>query len=580
LNLIENAKKQIDELINIAYEKACIKGEFPEGNSPLQDNKAPLQGAVEMPREKAHGDYAATHAMAAAKTLKLPPKKIAEFLTNNIKLEGSYFDSVSIAGPGFINFFLSKRWYAEVLQAVETMGDDYGTVDIGQGKRVMVEFVSANPTGPMTIGNARGGVLGDTLASVMSRAGYDVWREFYVNDAGNQVELFGKSIDARYMQLCPGTENYEFPEDGYHGDDIKEIAMMIYEKEGDKLQTLPEEKRIEKFIEFALPYNIGLMKEHLERYRIRFDEWFLESGMHKSGYVAETIELLEKSGLIYEKDNALWMKDTDFGADKDEVIRKANGFLTYYPVDIAYHRDKLERGFDKVIDIWGADHHGHAIRMKAALTSPELIKALGVDGSKLDFLLMQMVRLTRDGEVVKVSKRTGKALTLNGLLDEISVDACRFFFNARPDSHLEFDMDLAVRQDSENPVYYVQYAHARICSLIATLATEGFAVPKFTEIDAGSLSAESETELIKQISLLPEEVKNAARDYDPSRINKYVIELAARFHRFYSACRIKGEEDKLLLARLKLADTTRIVIASCLKTLGITAPEKMSKSCQ
>ena len=563
MNLIENAKKQIDEIINKACVKARAAGKLPDG--------APLSGSVNIPREAAHGDYASNHAMAAAKELKLAPRKIAEVLVEHIDLEGSYFSELSIAGPGFINFFVSDAWYSEVLRVAEEMGADYGSMDIGKGQRVMVEFVSANPTGPMTIGNARGGVLGDTLSAIMSKAGYNVWREFYVNDAGNQVELFGRSINARYMQLCLGVKNFEFPEDGYHGEDITDLAAMIFNADGDKYVSMPEEERIAKFIEFGIPHNTTLMKEHLERYRIKFDEWFHESKLYESGYVAETVELLNKGGLIYEKDGALWLKNMELGADKDEVMRRANGFYTYYAVDIAYHRDKLERGFDRVIDVWGADHHGHAIRMKASMSA----SAMGVDGSKLDFLIMQMVRLTRDGETVKVSKRTGKALTLNDLLDEISVDACRFFFNAKPDSHLEFDLGLAVRQDSENPVYYVQYAHARICSMIAMLASEGSVVPKFEEIDISLLSTESETELIKQISQLPEEIRLASRDYDPSRINKYVVELAARFHRFYSACRIKGEEKDLLLARLKLADTTREVISNCLDILGVTAPQKM-----
>jgi len=567
MNMIDNAKKQIDMLINKACEEARAAGKLPGG--------APLSGSVEIPREASHGDYAATHAMAAAKELKLAPRKIAEALTEHIRLEGSFFRSFSIAGPGFINFFLSGKWYGEVLHTVEAQGDGYGAVDVGHGRRVMVEFVSANPTGPMTIGNARGGALGDTLASIMEKAGYDVWREFLVNDAGNQVALFGRSIDARYMQLCLGEENYGFPEDGYHGDDIKDLAALVFESEGNKLSTLPEDERTAKFVKFALPHNIELMKKHLERYRIRFDEWFYESGMHESGYVAETIDLLDKGGLLYEKDGALWLKNISLGADKDEVLRKSNGFYTYYAMDIAYHRNKLARGFDKAIDVWGADHHGHVIRLKATLSSPELGEALGMDGSKLELIIMQMVRLMRDGETVKVSKRTGKALTLNDLLDEISVDACRFFFNAKPDSHLEFDLGLAVRQDSENPVYYVQYAHARICSMIAILASEGFEVPEYKEIDAGLLNSEPELELIKQISLLPEEITLAARDYDPSRINKYVVELAARFHKFYSACRIKGEERDLLLARLKLADSTRAVIKNCLNILGVTAPEKM-----
>ena len=567
MNMVENAKKQIDELLQTACEKARAEGKLPDGG--------PLTGAVEIPREGAHGDYAATHAMAAAREMRRPPRQIAEALAERIELGGSYFNSVSVAGPGFINFVLSDIWYGEVLRVAEEMGGGYGSSNIGDGRRVMVEFVSANPTGPMTIGNARGGVLGDTLASILQRVGYDVWREFYVNDAGNQVELFGRSIDARYMQLCLGADGYDFPEDGYHGDDIKALAAMIYDAEGDKLKALAPEERARRFTEFALPHNISLMKEHLERYRIRFDEWFLESRLHDSGCVEETVNLLAAAGLTYEKDGAVWLRNIDLGADKDEVLRRSNGFYTYYAADIAYHKNKLERGFDKVIDVLGADHHGHALRMKASLSSPALAAALGVDGSKLDFLLMQMVRLTRDGETVKVSKRTGKALTLNDLLDEISVDACRFFFNARPESHLEFDLGLAVRQDSENPVYYVQYAHARICSLIEMLASTGYEVPAYKDIDASLLGEETARDLIKQISLLPDEIRMAARDYDPSRINKYVIELAARFHRFYTACRIKGEPRPLLQARLKLADTTRSLISTCLTLLGVTAHVRM-----
>ena len=575
MDIVANSKMKIDEIINEAVGRARAAGVLPEG--------ALLSGAVEIPRETTHGDYAATHALAAAKELKLAPRKIAETLIEYIDLKGSCFRSVSVAGPGFINFIVSDKWFSEVLQAVDAAGSDYGASDMGKGRRVMVEYVSANPTGPMTIGNARGGALGDILASVLEKAGYDVWREFLLNDAGNQVDLFGKSIDARYMQLCHekcpeqslSKDGYEFPEDGYHGDDIKDLAKMIFDADGDKFRTLPESERIKKFTEFGLAHNVEVIKEHLERYRIRFDEWFKESSMHDSGYIEETIELLEKAGLLYEKDGALWLRNTELGGDKNEVLRRSNGFTTYYAMDIAYHRNKLERGFDKAIEIWGADHHGHARRLMTTLSAPGLGEALGVDCSKLHFLLNQMVRIMRDGETIKVSKRTGKALTLNDLLDEISVDACRFFFNVRADSQLDFDIGLAVRQDSENPVYYVQYAHARICSLIAMLASDGFEVPAFADIDPGLLTAESEHELIKQIALLPEEVKLAARDYDPSRINKYVIELAARFHKFYNACRLKGEDDGLLLARLKLADVTRLVIRNCLDLLKITAPEKM-----
>jgi len=567
LNLVESAKEQINQLINAACEKARSSGALPDG--------APLLGAVEIPRESSHGDFAATHAMAAAKAMKQPPRNIAEVITGHIELEGSYFNTVSIAGPGFINFVASDKWYADVLRAVESADTDYGRVDIGKGQRVMVEFVSANPTGPMTIGNARGGALGDILAAVLERAGYDVWREFLLNDAGNQVDLFGKSIDARYMQLCLGEDKVDFPEDGYHGDDIKELAKMVYDKDSDTLKELSESERIKRLTEFGLSYNVEQIKKHLIRYRIEFDEWFKESSLHESGYVAQTVDLLEKAGLLYEKDGALWLRNTDLGGDKDEVLRRSNGFTTYYAMDIAYHRNKLERGFDKAIEIWGADHHGHAKRLMTTLSAPELSKAMGVDCTKLRFLIMQMVRIMREGETIKVSKRTGKALTLNDLLDEISVDACRFFFNARPDSHLDFDIGLAVRQDSENPVYYVQYAHARISSLLSTLEAEGFAVASTKEINPDLLSSEAEHELIRQIALLPEEITAIARDYDPSRLNKYVIELAARFHKFYNACRIKGEDDEILKARLKLAYSTRVVIKNCLEILGITAPEKM-----
>lgn len=563
-NLIEQAKLKADELLRDAYASAAAKGILPEG--------ADLKGNVDIPKDTKNGDYAANHAMVNAKALKSNPRKIAEALVAEVNTNGSWFDSVEIAGPGFINFRLGKKWYADVLESVEAEGMDYGRVNVGKGEKVMVEFVSANPTGPMTIGNARGGVLGDTLASVLDRAGYDVYREFYVNDAGNQVDLFGKSIEARYLQAVLGEDAVEFPDNGYHGDDIKEMAKAIVEQDGDKWVNADSEERQQAFVEFGLPRNIERMKRDLARYRVNFDNWFLESSLHKSGYVAETIDLLTKAGLTYEKDGAIWLKNTELGADKDEVMRRSNGFYTYYAVDIAYHRNKfVERGFDRVIDVWGADHHGHAIRFGISMKA----ECLGLEGRNLDFLIMQMVRLVRGDEVVKVSKRTGKALTLADLMDEIGVDPCRFFYNAKPDTHLEFDLDLAVRQDSENPVYYVQYAHARICSLVAALAAEGHVVPKMSEIDATLLSSEQEIDLIKQISTLPEEIRLAARDYDPSRMNRYVIELAARFHRFYNSCRIKGEEEGVLKARLKLADTTRQVIAICLGIIGVTAPEKM-----
>ena len=563
INPMEQAKQALCERILQAAERAAAAGELPS---------AELSGGVEQPKDTANGDLAANHAMASAKVMHMAPRKIAEALVQHLDLTDSWFKSAEIAGPGFLNFRLSDKWYQDVIDAVEASGADFGRSDVGHGERVMVEFVSANPTGPMTIGNARGGVLGDALASVLDRAGYDVWREFYVNDAGNQVARFGESIDARDLQVIQGEDAVEFPDNGYHGDDIRELAKLIYARDGDKWLDAPSAERREAFVKFGLPYNIDRMKRDLERYRIHFDQWFLESTLHESGYVAETVQLLIDAGLTYEKDGALWLKNTDLGADKDEVLRRANGFYTYYAVDIAYHRNKfVERGFDRVIDVWGADHHGHAVRFAATMHAP----VLGLEGRKLDFLIMQMVRLVRGDEVVKVSKRTGKALTLADLMDEIGVDPCRFFYNAKPDTHLEFDLDLAVRQDSENPVYYVQYAHARICTLLAALEEAGHAVPKAADADMSLCSTETERALIKQIAMLPEEIRLAARDYDPSRINRFAIELAGCFHRFYNACRIKGEADSILCARLKLAATTRQVLENALTIIGVTAPEKM-----
>ena len=577
-NMIQNAKDSISQILNAAYQKAAEKGELPAG--------AALSGTVEIPKDSANGDFAANHAMAGAKALHMAPRKIAETLIANADLADTWFASVEVAGPGFINFRLADRWYADVLQAVTREGADYGRSDIGHGQKVMVEFVSANPTGPMHMGNARGGVLGDALASVLDRAGYQVWREFYVNDAGNQIEKFANSIDARYQQLLLGEEQVAFPEDGYHGDDIKDLAKLFYEANGDKYLTVPVAERHQAMAEFGLQRNIPKMQEDLRRYGIEYDQWFIESELHESGYVAESVQKLTDRGYTYEKDGALWLKTSQILAEqllkagkkqeeidklelKDDVLRRANGFYTYFAADIAYHRNKLEkRGFDKAINVWGADHHGHVARLKGAMD------ALGLDGEhRLDIVLMQLVKLTRNGEVVRMSKRTGKAISLTDLLDEIPVDAARYFFNSRPESPVEFDLELAIRQDSENPVYYVQYAHARICTLLSALAAEGHTVP--ASADAALLSTPEEKELIKQLAALPEEIRLAARDYDPSRINRYVTELAARFHRFYTVCRIKGAESDVQAARLLLADCVRRVIAVSLGIIGVTAPEKM-----
>ena len=580
-NLIQAAREQVAALTQAAYEKAAEEGLLPAG--------AEVKATIEIPKDAAHGDYASSFAMAGAKALRKAPRQIAQIIVDHLELDGSFFDKVDIAGPGFLNFTLGSKWYGQVLADIQAEGNTYGAVDEGKGEKVMVEFVSANPTGPMHIGNARGGVLGDALASVLERAGYDVWREFYVNDAGNQIAKFAKSIDARYLQLVLGEENVPFPEDGYHGDDIRELARAFLEQHGPEWKDKPEEERQEAMARFGLSVNIPKMKEDLRRYHIEYDEWFLESALHDSGYVAETVGLLTDKGWTYEKDGALWLNTTallkakylregktqeqvDKLDLKDDVLRRHNGFYTYFAADIAYHRNKLEkRGFDKAINIWGADHHGHVARLQAALDG------LGLDGShRLVVVLMQLVNLMQDGKPVRMSKRSGKAIALHDLLDEISVDAARYFFNSRSASTpLDFDLDLAVRQDSDNPVYYVQYAHARICSLLSRLAEEGDRVPSAAEVDAALLSTAEEKALLKTLSQLPEELRLASRDYDPSHVNRYLVDLAGDFHRFYNACRIKGEAPALLGARLKLADAVRAVLAVGLGIIGVSAPEKM-----
>ncbi len=579
--MIQAARQQVAQLTQQAYEKAAEQGLLPAG--------AQVKATIEIPKDTAHGDYASSFAMAGAKALHMAPRQIAQIIVDNLELEGSYFQKVEIAGPGFLNFTLGPKWFGDVLSAVETEGGQYGQSDEGHGKRVMVEFVSANPTGPMHMGNARGGVLGDTLANVLKRDGWDTWKEFYVNDAGNQINKFAVSINARYMQLILGEENFPFPEEGYHGDDIKALAQAIYDAHGDSWKDLPEEERLSKLAEYGLSVNIPNMKSDLRRYGIEYDQWFFESSLHESGYVAETVALLTDKGWTYEKDGALWLNTTKLLKEKfmregktqeqvdkldlkDDVLRRANGFYTYFAADIAYHRNKLEvRGFDLVINIWGADHHGHVARLQAALDG------LGLDGShRLVVVLMQLVNLMQDGKPVRMSKRSGKAIALHDLLDEINVDAARYFFNSRAaTTPLDFDLDLAVRQDSENPVYYVQYAHARICSLIARLAEEGEKVPQAGDVDAALMGTAEELALMKALAQFPEEIHLAARDFDPSRINRYLVALAGDFHRFYNACRIKGEEQGVLSARLKLADTVRAVLANGLGLLGVSAPEKM-----
>ena len=580
MNMIYEAKQQVLHLTQNAYAAAAAEGLLPDGCTVIP--------SVEIPKDTRNGDYTTTFCLAAAKAMHKNPREVAAILRDHMALEGSYFTSVEIAGPGFLNFTLGGKWFADTVRTIEAEGDAYGENDTLKGKKYMVEFVSANPTGPMHMGNARGGVLGDTLASVLAKSGADVWREFYVNDAGNQIEKFAKSIEARYFQLIRGEDAVEFPEDGYHGEDIKELARAFYDAHGEEYLDCEEAKRHEALAQFGLKTNIPKMKSDLERYGIRYDQWFFESSLHESGFVADSVRALTDKGYTYEKGGAVWLATSRILAEnlkkagksdeeiaklelKDDVLRRANGFYTYFAADIAYHRNKFAvRGFDKVINIWGADHHGHVARLKGAMD------ALGLDGeNRLDIVLMQLVKLVENGEVVRMSKRTGKAVSLTDLLDMVPVDACRYFFNAKPETQMEFDLGLAVREDSENPVYYVQYAHARICTLLKALAAEGHNVPKAADVDFSVLADETELELIKALSRYSEVVALAARAYDPSHINRYLIELAAAFHKFYNACRIKGEEWNVLMARLKLADTTRAVLKNAMTLIGCTAPEKM-----
>ncbi len=586
-NLTKLASQQLREIILTSLGRLTAAGKAP--NEPLPDF------IVEIPADKSHGDFAVNTAMVCAKAFRMAPRQIAELICSEVTLEGSYFERVEIAGPGFINFFLGRRWFSEVADTVIREGDSYGKTETGNGRKTLVEFVSANPTGPMHIGNARGGAIGDCLAEILSWAGYDVQREFYVNDAGNQIEKFGKSLNLRFTQLCSedgkkviadcnnetakicesiynNAESFPMPEDVYLGMDIIEHAYNYICENGEAIINESEENRKKALVDYALPKNVAGLERDLSKYRITYDNWFKESTLHNNGAVAEIIDKLKASGYTYEQDGALWFKSSELGDEKDRVLIRANGVVTYFVPDIAYHYNKLvTRGYDKAIDIFGADHHGYIPRMKAAL------QALGVDPNKLDIVIMQMVNLVRNGEKYKLSKRSGKAITLSTLLDEIPIDAARFFFNLRePDSHFDFDLDLAVEKSSQNPVYYVQYAHARICSLIANLKADGFEAESYNVSDLDILDKPQEIELIRLLAAMPNEIDNAAKAYDPAKITKYSVELATLFHKFYDACSVKNaESDELKKARLVLCKAVLQALKNSLTIMKIDCPEKM-----
>ncbi len=562
-NINSEIRQQIKDAVINSINKSVETGELP--SLEITDI------TIEIPREKGHGDFSTNVAMQITKTAKKAPRQIADTIIKNISTDGTYINKVECAGPGFINFTLDNRYLYETINIIEQEKENYGRINIGNGKKVMVEFVSANPTGPLHMGNARGGALGDCIASVLDAAGYNVTREFLINDAGNQIGKFGTSLEARYIQLIKGEDAIEFPEDGYHGEDITEHMKDFIAIHGDKYINTDSEERKKVFVDFALPRNISKIKEGLESYGIHFDVWFSEQTLHKSGEVAETIQLLKDRDCTVEKEGALWLKGEVIGSEKDEVLVRNNGIPTYFAADIAYHRNKFEkRGFEWVINLWGADHHGHVARMKAAMA------ALGIDPDRLDVVLFQLVRLYRNGEIARMSKRTGKSISLMDLVEEVGRDGVRFFFNTKASgSHLDFDLDLAVKESNENPVFYVQYAHARICSMFKLLESEGIKIPSASEIKAELLDKPEELELIRKLSEYPDEVRISAETLEPSRLTRYVHEVASTFHSFYNACRVRGEEEELMKARLVLVNCTRTVIKNVLDLLSINAPERM-----
>lgn len=560
-NVVTVAENQVREAVLRAAGQAVAAGDLPAEPMPAF--------TVEVPGDRAHGDLAVNAALVSAKAFHRAPRQIAETLLCHLDLTGTYLEKAEVAGPGFLNFFLSASYYAAAVKAVCEGGNAYGRSDYGEGKKVLVEFVSANPTGPMHIGNARGGALGDGLAAVLDWAGFSVSREFYINDAGNQIEKFARSLEARYLQLY--RDDVEMPEEAYLGQDIVDHAKAFASKAGDRYVNASSDERRKALVDYALPLNVEGLERDLGTYRIRYDRWFRESTLHENGEARNVVRLLTERGFTYEQDGAVWFKATEFGADKDFVLVRSNGLLTYVVPDIAYHYNKLvTRGFDRAIDVLGADHHGYVPRLKAAL------QALGVDPTRLQVVLMQMVRLIRDGEVVKASKRSGKAITLVTLLEEIPIDAARFYFNLREaNSQLDFDLDLAVEQSSSNPVYYVQYAHARICSIFRNLEAEGVSPRDCTPNELERLSTPEERELIRFLAAYPDEIVTAARELDPSRITRYALDLAGLFHKFYNACRVKGEAEPLMQARLSLCAAARTVLKNALSLLKIDAPESM-----
>lgn len=563
-------KNTVSNLVTQALEEAINAGELELNHIP--------DPAIERPRDASHGDWATTVALRLAKEAKMNPRAIAETVVSHLNSD-TYFESVEIAGPGFINMRLSQEALTNQLRDVRQKKETHGKSTMGDGQRVQIEFVSANPVGPMHVGHGRWAALGDSLARVMKHAGYDVEREFYINDAGNQMDIFGASVSARYLELCG--HDVEFPEEGYRGAYINDIAQEILDEEGDVWADKPADEREHYFKERSYKQVLAHVKQVLHDFGVDFDVWFSERVLHAknengSTAIEDAIVALREAGYIYEFEGALWFRSTDFGDDKDRVLIKADGSYTYFAADIAYHKNKFDRGFDRVINIWGADHHGYVARMKGACA------ALGNEG-KLDVIIGQLVNLFRGGEAVRMSKRTGEMVTFEELVEDVGADAARYWFLRRStDQQVDFDIDLAREQSSDNPVYYIQYAHARICSIIRKafdaqdeVLADDLMAAVGDDINLAVLTDESELALIRKLTELPEVVELAARDMAPNKLTHFGEELAATFHHFYSQCRVMHDDKDIAQARLYLVDATRTTLRTVFNMLGINAPEKM-----
>ncbi|AYC28795.1 arginine--tRNA ligase [Paenisporosarcina cavernae] len=555
-----NAVEQVQQAIKEAFQMAITKAGL------LEDAESTPAIHLETPRDKTNGDYATNIAMQLTKLAKKAPRQIAEAIIENLDTSSTEIESVTIAGPGFLNIILKKDYLAKVVETIDAQGAEYGRSDSGNGQKIQVEFVSANPTGDLHLGHARGAAVGDALCNVLDFAGYDVSREYYINDAGNQINNLAWSLAARYKQALG--QDVAMPEDGYHGQDIKDIAAKLVDEKGDALLALSEDEQFEFFRSYGLKVELAKLQTDLEAYRVPFDHWFSETSLYENGKIDIALNKLRENGHVYEEDGATWFRSTTFGDDKDRVLIKNDGLFTYLTPDIAYHEDKISRGFEKLINIWGADHHGYIPRMKAA------IEALGYGKDTLEVSIIQMVQLYKDGEKMKMSKRTGKAVTLRELVDEVGLDAVRYFFAMRSgDSHMDFDLDLAVSQSNENPVFYAQYAHARIASILRSAEEQGMKA-SLEHLDL--LTAEKELDLLKKMGDFPKIVADAAKFRSPHRITTYIQELASAFHSFYNAEKVLDATNKdLSEARLALITSTKTTIANALRLVGVSAPEKM-----